>query len=110
MDHDFSGFDFFGVKPLDGRSATFYVRGGKAFMWVGGDRYNFADNCEGPIDNDMESIAGVKFSRMEADKDTKEVGMLFLWQKEEYYVLTFIPDNRKLSPKILKAGNALQEI
>ncbi|HIB5469008.1 TPA: hypothetical protein ACWXAD_004979 [Klebsiella quasipneumoniae subsp. similipneumoniae] len=110
MEQDFSGFDFFGVKPLDGKSATFYVRGGKSFMWVGGDRYNFADNCDGPIANDMESIAGFKFSRMELDKDITEMGVLFLWQKEEYYVLAFIPDNRKLPPKILKAGNSLQEI
>lgn len=105
---DFDDVDFFGAKLLDGKDADFYVRDGQPFMYVDGERFDF--NNESEADSEpLEGPNGIRMSKLDVSRDMKEEGHLWMWQKEEYYVLCFLSHEKGSPPKILKAGNALQE-
>lgn len=105
---DFDDVDFFGAKILDGKEAAFYVRDGQPFMYVDGQRFDFNNESEDDSKH-LEGPNGITMSKLDVSKEIQEEGRIWMWQKEEYYVLCFLSHERCSPPKILKAGNALQE-
>lgn len=106
--------DFFRMKLQNKKPAAFYVRDGKAFYYVGPDRFDIdspADavnygkkTLEEDFDYDEE------FKTMDLSKDLMLKGVMHLLQIQEYFVLAFIDSSKQHCPIIIRAGNALEHI
>lgn len=87
--------DFFQLKLLNEKEADFYTRGGQAFFYIGGQKYC----CGESNPNDKGLNDGIKAS-----------GPIIFWQRDEFWVLSFLDRNKRLSPVVMRAGNVLHEL
>lgn len=106
MSVNFRELDFFQYKLLAGKEASFYVRDGRSFMYVGAEKYEFDKS-----DNSAEkcSIGNFDAEIIDESKDLALKGFIWLWQKDEYYALVFFDHTKKHPPIAIKFGNALKE-
>lgn len=97
-----SELDFFICKRFENKKAAFYVRNGKAFMYVENEKVEMdivdPDEPEDP-----------EYPRLGLTKDIKLEGFLYFYQNEQYYGLAFIDGKRKHPAIGIKFGNGLEE-
>jgi len=87
--------DFFQLKLLHEKEADFYTKDGLAFFYIGGQKY-----CCGESNPHNKGLKdGIKAS-----------GPIIFWQREEYWVLSFLDRKKKLRPVVMRAGNVLREL
>lgn len=98
-----SDLDFFVCKRFENKKATFYVRDGIAFMYVGSEKVIVDDGTEKEAERDPE------YDILDLSKDKKLEGFLFFYQNEQYYGLAFIENKRKHPAIGIKFGNGLEE-
>ena len=94
--------DFFICKRFENKKASFYVRDGKAFMYVGNEKVEMNQD-------DPDEMQDPQYKQLSLTKDIKLEGFLFFYQNEQYYGLTFIDGKRKHAPIGIKFGNGLEE-
>lgn len=99
-----SELDFFVCKRFENKQATFYVRDGIAFMYVGSEKVILDDGTQDP-DEEQDP----EYQTLNLKKDIKLTGFLYFYQREQYYGLAFIEHKRKHSPIGIKFGNGLEE-
>lgn len=100
--HQRSELDFFICKRFENKKATFYIRDGKSFMYVGNEKVEM-DEVDPNEPEDPE------YPRVVLSKDIKLEGFMYFYQNEQYYGLVFIDGKRKHAPIAIKFGNGLEE-
>lgn len=110
MDKHVEQLDFFEIKLLENKYGTLIVRNGKAYIYVGSDKYHLTEGHPGEFDSEVEVDSLFKSKPMVFDKDVKIDGFFWLWQKDEYFVLVFFDNKRKQPPVLLRAGSALNSL
>jgi len=86
--------DFFQLKLLNEKEANFYTRDGLAFFYIGGQKYNCGES--NPENKGL--IDGVSAS-----------GPIIFWQRNEFWVLSFLDRSKQIRPVVIRAGNVLDE-
>ena len=87
--------DFFQLKLLNDKEADFYTRDGLAFFYIGGQKY-----CCGESNPDNKGLKdGIKAS-----------GPIIFWQRDEFWVLSFLDRQKSVRPVVIRAGNVLTEL
>lgn len=87
--------DFFQLKLLNDKEADFYTRNGVAFFYIGGQKYNCGES--NPDNQGLKD--GITAS-----------GPIIFWQRDEYWVLSFLDRQKKMRPVVMRAGNVLHEL
>lgn len=88
--------DFFQLKMLNEKEVDFHTRGGLAFFYLEGQKY-----CCGDSNPNNKGLGdGIKAS-----------GPLIFWQRDEFWVLTFLDRSKKIKAAVvLRAGNVLRDL
>lgn len=109
MDKHVEQLDFFEIKLLENKYGTLIVRKGKAYIYVGSDKYHLLEGeVNEYIPKDEDPLVGAKPFKM--DQDRKWDGKFFIWQNDDKFVLVFFDITRKQLPLILRAGSALNSL
>lgn len=104
--------DFFQIKLLNRKEGIFYVRDGKIFAYQGNVKYEMDVNQVKYGKADPKEKVSVEDTGYPLDP-TKGItikGFFWVWQDEEYFVLSFIDKTKKHNPILITAGNALQRL
>lgn len=91
-------------KPLDRQSGRFFVRSGKAFVYINDQRYS-VDHVPAVMDPDFDE--GVfdphkSVSDLNLRKDIAINGSVHFWGMGNVYALFFVDDTRKHNPIALR--------
>lgn len=108
--------DFIDFQPLRDKEATFYIRKGKIFLYVGDTKIVVESETEaewkdpsGKLVFEFDEVfTAVKWE----GKDIKSEGKIVqLMQEERYFCIAFVPDDRKNhAVTVLKAGDLTPEL
>ncbi|QGH72006.1 hypothetical protein N1M2_143 [Klebsiella phage N1M2] len=106
--------DFFRMKLQNNKAAAFYVRDGKAFYYVGPDRFD-VDSAANAVNYGKKALEenfdyDEEFKTMDLSKDLLLKGKMNLLQIQEYFILMFIDSSKQHCPIVIRAGNALENL
>ena len=108
--------DFVDFQPMRDVEATLYIRDGKRFLYVGNTRINIVTETEAqwaePKGNLMFAFDEVFTAVKWEGKDIKSEGKIVqLMQEQRYYLIAFVPYDRKNhAVTVLKVGDLTPEL
>lgn len=106
--------DFFKSQVLGNKNGTFYIRDGKAFIYVdNGDKLLIDQNfgIQQNLDFKGEFGEAENWGGFDLTKDLKYDGrMWFSHHGDGGYMLAFIPFDKEQSPTVLKCDNSISEL
>lgn len=107
--------DFFRMKLQHMKPAAFYVREGKAFYYVGPDRFDIEGSVVSAVNLGVKSLDDdfdydEEFKEIPLSDDLRLTGHMRLLQDDGAFLLVFIEKDRSHPPIVIRCGQALDHL